>query len=95
MIACRLVVEGFVQGVGYREYILNKAIMAGVNGAVKNLSDGSVEITVEGDERIVNSFTSQLKSEINKELGRCAGKVTGIHEEEVQPIGFTEFRIKR
>ena len=43
-------VEGKVQGVWYRDSTLKKARILGLAGTVKNISDGSVSIEVEGDE---------------------------------------------
>lgn len=94
MIARRVVVEGWVQDVGYRDYVLRVAVMAGICGTVRNRSDGSVEIIAEGEEDKVLSFIKGLKPDVNKELGGCMAKVTRVSEEEIPVMGFTEFRIK-
>lgn len=44
----KLLVEGRVQGVGYRQFILTNARRLGINGTVRNLSDGKVEIIAIG-----------------------------------------------
>ena len=44
----RLVVEGKVQGVFYRQSTREKAITLGITGSVKNLPDGNVEIIATG-----------------------------------------------
>jgi len=95
MIAKRIVVEGWVQDVGYRDYVLRVAVLAGICGTVRNRSDGSVEIIAEGVEDTVLPFIEGLKSDVNQELGGCMAKVTRISEEEVPFTGFTEFRVKR
>ena len=41
-------VMGFVQGVGFRRFIRSKARLLGLTGWVKNLSDGRVEVLVQG-----------------------------------------------
>lgn len=41
---------GRVQGVGFRYYAVQKANQLGLTGWVRNLSDGSVEMEVEGQE---------------------------------------------
>jgi len=43
-VVARLVVKGFVQGIGYRAHVKQCAYRLKVRGTVKNLPDGSVEI---------------------------------------------------
>ncbi len=38
------IVRGRVQGVGFRQFALNRALELGVTGYVRNLPDGSVEV---------------------------------------------------
>ena len=45
----KILVEGRVQGVGYRHYIYTKARRLLLKGYVKNLSNGKVEILAIGD----------------------------------------------
>jgi len=49
-IRVRLIVEGRVQGVWFRDSTRTQANSLGVHGWVKNRSDGSVEILAEGAE---------------------------------------------
>ena len=44
----RLLVEGFVQGVGFRAFVIREARGLGVVGFVRNVMDGRVEIVAEG-----------------------------------------------
>lgn len=44
----RVVVEGRVQGVGYRVSCVHEATRAGLAGGVRNLRDGGVEAIFEG-----------------------------------------------
>jgi acylphosphatase len=44
----RYVARGRVQGVGYRDRVRRAAVARGLNGWVRNRSDGSVEIVVQG-----------------------------------------------
>ena len=47
--AVRAVVRGRVQGIGFRDYVLNRARFLGLTGYVRNLPDGrSVEVVAEG-----------------------------------------------
>lgn len=45
----KLYISGYVQGVGYRQFVKSNAIRLGLTGWVKNESDGSVRAEVEGD----------------------------------------------
>ncbi|MBP6368461.1 MAG: acylphosphatase, partial [Burkholderiales bacterium] len=50
MIARRLRAHGRVQGVGFRDALVDAAILAGVDGWVRNRRDGSVEAWVQGSD---------------------------------------------
>jgi acylphosphatase len=49
----RLVVTGYVQGVGYRYSMVMAAHRLGVTGWVRNRRDGSVEAMISGDAEAV------------------------------------------
>jgi len=42
------VVHGYVQGVGFRYFLLRKANQLGLTGWVRNNDDGTVEVVAEG-----------------------------------------------
>lgn len=52
---------GQVQGVYYRDTAVSKALEMGVNGWVRNRTDGTVEALVVGDDERVNLFIAWAK----------------------------------
>ncbi|PKP17333.1 MAG: acylphosphatase [Bacteroidetes bacterium HGW-Bacteroidetes-22] len=56
MVRYLLIITGRVQGVGFRYGAYHQAISMGLNGYVRNLRDGSVEIEIEGEETSVERF---------------------------------------
>ncbi|MGM0845280.1 MAG: acylphosphatase [Bacillota bacterium] len=57
-----LFVEGHVQGVGFRYFTKNKADELKISGWAKNLDDGSVEITAQGNEFNIEQFVTFVKN---------------------------------
>jgi acylphosphatase len=51
-------VEGFVQGVGFRDFLAMAAQENQLDGWVRNRSDGSVEALVSGATKAVEAFVS-------------------------------------
>jgi acylphosphatase len=52
----RVIVRGRVQGVGYRAWAEDTAILNGLDGWVRNRSDGTVEAVFAGSAQAVNSM---------------------------------------
>jgi acylphosphatase len=61
MIGAYIKITGRVQGVGFRYFTMKQANLFGLNGYVKNRSDGSVEVEVEGEKEIIDKFKSVLE----------------------------------
>ena len=59
--AAKVLITGQVQGVGFRYFTTDLARSYGVNGWVKNLATGDVEVKVEGDKGAVSGFLKELK----------------------------------
>lgn len=57
----RLIVEGRVQGVGFRYTTKQVADRIGVYGIVRNENDGSVYIEVNGDPKKVDDFIEEIR----------------------------------
>lgn len=77
MTAVKIIVEGRVQGVAYRYYTHKKATSLGLQGNVRNLSDGTVCIIVKGESVKVGELIHWCHS------GSPAAKVTGV---QVSPL---------
>ncbi|HEV3232030.1 MAG TPA: acylphosphatase [Candidatus Dormibacteraeota bacterium] len=57
----RAVVHGWVQGVGYRDFVAREAGRLGLRGYVRNVSDGTVEVEAEGPRGDVERFLDLLR----------------------------------
>lgn len=53
IVARMLLIEGRVQGVGFRDAMIDAALSANVSGYVRNTAEGGVEAHVQGDEAAV------------------------------------------
>jgi len=58
--ARRYVVRGVVQGVGYRWFTEKVAQLMGVEGWVRNVEDGSVEVYAVADAETLRGFAARL-----------------------------------
>ena len=61
MIRYYIVVEGRVQGVGFRFFTINIASKYNLTGSVRNMDNGMVEIEVQGSEEKINMFIHNIK----------------------------------
>ena len=53
--------EGRVQGVGFRFFVQSNAKAMGVTGWVKNMSDGSVTMELQGESEIVERLMAKIR----------------------------------
>jgi acylphosphatase len=54
-------VEGRVQGVGFRYFVLRAALSQGLTGWVRNRYDGRVEVVAEGSLTSLNFLLAELR----------------------------------
>jgi acylphosphatase len=86
-LAIRLVVEGRVQGVGYRWWAQGRALSLGLRGWVRNRRDGSVELLAIGPADAVDEFAAACWD------GPSAAQVksvTRLEGEAIDVVGFEE-----
>ncbi len=84
-IACRVVVEGVVQGVGFRRSAMAQARARHVAGWIRNTEDGGVEVLVEGLPASVQGIVAWMHR------GPQGAQVTGVRVEESAISGATAF----
>ena len=88
-IHAEIIVQGFVQGIGYRYFTLRKARDYNLVGYVKNLMNGDVLCEVEGEEGLVNDFIKELR------IGPTFSRVTNIIVEKSDTlVGYTTFEVR-
>ena len=82
----RVVVEGVVQGVGFRVSVASRARSRGVGGWVRNLPDGRVEAVFEGD------GADELVAFCR--VGPRGALVSRVDVFDEEPAGLTSFEIR-
>jgi acylphosphatase len=85
----RLLVNGTVQGVFFRQFIKENADKNDLKGFVRNLEDGRVEIFLEGDSESVDSMVSICKR------GPQHALIRSVEEKQESFQDFKEFKILR
>jgi acylphosphatase len=60
LVARRFLVSGRVQGVGFRYFAQEAALLEGLSGWVRNLPGGAVEVLAEGDTEAVERFARRI-----------------------------------
>jgi acylphosphatase len=61
-VRAEITVNGLVQGVGFRYYILRQAQSLGLKGFVKNLFTGEVHTLAEGERGIIEEIIKLIKT---------------------------------
>ena len=89
-IARKFLISGRVQNVGYRFFAQRVAARHQVQGYVRNLRDGRVEVFAEGMPESIEGFKHDLAA------GPDFSEVERIEELSLEPTGsYVSFRIER
>jgi acylphosphatase len=80
--------SGDVQGVGFRYTVMNISQTYDVVGYVRNMSDGRVELVMEGDERAKQDMLSEVKQRMGDFIQEVDVKTSPATQE------FTRFGIR-
>ena len=87
--AKHFLIRGRVQGVGYRYFALQAASRRGIQGYVRNLPGGEVEVHAEGEGTALEAFREEL------ERGPGMSRVTEIVESDLTVSGlYASFLIR-
>ena len=68
-----IVVEGLVQGVGFRWFVSQTARKLGVSGYVRNLNNGRVEVFANGNKGMLEELIKSIR------IGPRSARVTGLN----------------
>ncbi len=85
----RYLIEGRVQGVGFRYATVRQAERLGLTGWVRNLPDGRVEVEAHGDGRAVDTLENWLRQ------GPAQAGVTRVTRTDAGPADHGSFRARR
>jgi len=86
-IARRYLVQGRVQGVGYRYFVQHAAARLGIRGWVRNLDDGSVEVYAIGS----LAEHDELRARLHRGPGMADVHGVEVREAAMEKLG--DFRI--
>ena len=84
-IAATLRIEGQVQGVGYRWWVIREAQGLGLSGWARNRLDGSVEVLAIGEAAAIDALERACTA------GPSAARVTGVQRSPAADDGSTDF----
>jgi acylphosphatase len=78
------IVEGRVQGVGFRAFVIDRATPLGLTGWVRNRWDGTVELLAEGERGALERLLSAVRrgppsayvTNVKTDWGKASGEFT-------------------
>ena len=87
MIVKKILVQGIVQGVGFRPFVYRLATNLNLSGTVKNLGN-VVEIKLKGSSDVIEEFIHRLQNELPP-----IAKIDSLEISEVDNENFDNFKI--
>jgi len=84
----RIIIDGRVQGVGFRYFVSKQANEHNIKGHVRNLFDGRVEVDAEGKSDNLNRFVIDCRK------GPSMARVDEFVVHDVPTFGFTKSSVK-
>lgn len=83
----RATVRGMVQGVGFRYFVVDKALSLGLRGYTRNARDGSVEVLAQGPRPALEKLLALLRRgpaaadvrEVEVDWGEPSTHLSGFH----------------
>ena len=85
--ATRLVIQGRVQGVGFRWWTVNEALRLGLRGWVRNRADGSVELLAIGEPAVLDRLAERCAT---GPAGAAVERVDRFPAEDDASFGFAQ-----
>jgi len=82
----RLKIEGFVQAVGFRHFVITEASKLGIDGWVRNSFDGTVEVLMSGPTPVVERLVGLCMR------GPTGARVTNVEIHKAEPPAQKGFR---
>lgn len=88
--ATKFIIQGTVQGVFFRQFVKENAQLLNLTGYVRNLTNGNVEVLVEGEDNAIFKLGEILSK------GPKHSSIRHIQREEKKWSGeFKEFKVLR
>jgi acylphosphatase len=88
LVGASIIVNGLVQGVGFRYFVYHQAVDLSLCGYVRNLYNGSVDIYAEGDRSFVEELIAKVK------VGPRAAQVNDVRIQWMEPLHkYNKFEI--
>ncbi|MBN1592786.1 MAG: acylphosphatase [Candidatus Coatesbacteria bacterium] len=87
-VAAKIHIEGIVQGVGFRHFTYRKSQECDIQGFVRNLRDGRVQVHAEGEQKCMDRFLAELRQ------GPVGSRIRGFYVNQVPYTGkYNEFSV--